>query len=346
MPNVCKIVQMLFISNSRARAYCTCSRCGWDLFGHFSLVYLFSFLSPSLWEMALYRLKYCLKGSLNPRQQTNQVIYVCVCVCVCVYSNSRNEVPWVAQWYGTIAAYTRRCASVLVVFAVFLRACVQFCRFDKADATADVQWHCNHRLPLWYHYFPAHSSLGADILVYWIGKIIPTCAPSGSRTLDFLRARRAPYPLGQALRLKSYLCVCVYSNSCKDVPRVAQQYRTIAAHTRCCASVLIVFVVFLRACVQFCQFDKADATPDVQWHCNHRPPLWYHYFPAQSSLGADILVYLIGKIIPTFAPGGSRTLDFLRARRAPYPLGQALHLKSYLCVCVYSNSCNDLPRTA
>ena len=39
-----------------------------------------------------------------------------------------------------------------------------------------------------------------DILVYWIGKIIQTCAPGGSRTLDFLHARRAPYPLGVALR--------------------------------------------------------------------------------------------------------------------------------------------------
>ena len=28
----------------------------------FSLVYYFSFLSPSLWETARYRLKYCLKG--------------------------------------------------------------------------------------------------------------------------------------------------------------------------------------------------------------------------------------------------------------------------------------------
>ena len=28
----------------------------------FSLVYRFSFLSPSLWETARYRLKYCLKG--------------------------------------------------------------------------------------------------------------------------------------------------------------------------------------------------------------------------------------------------------------------------------------------
>ena len=38
----------------------------------FSLVYHFSFLSPSLWETARYRLKYCLKGPLNPKQPTNQ----------------------------------------------------------------------------------------------------------------------------------------------------------------------------------------------------------------------------------------------------------------------------------
>ena len=38
----------------------------------FSLIYLFSSLSPSLWETARYRLKYCLKGPLNPKQPTNQ----------------------------------------------------------------------------------------------------------------------------------------------------------------------------------------------------------------------------------------------------------------------------------
>ena len=36
-----------------------------------------------------------------------------------MYPNSRNDVPRVAQRYGTIAAYTRRCASVHVVFVVF-----------------------------------------------------------------------------------------------------------------------------------------------------------------------------------------------------------------------------------
>ena len=39
----------------------------------FTLIYPFSFLSPSLWETARYRLKYCLKGPLNPKQPTNQI---------------------------------------------------------------------------------------------------------------------------------------------------------------------------------------------------------------------------------------------------------------------------------
>ena len=38
----------------------------------FTLIYPFSPLSPSLWETDLYRLKYCLKGLLNPKQPTNQ----------------------------------------------------------------------------------------------------------------------------------------------------------------------------------------------------------------------------------------------------------------------------------
>ena len=33
----------------------------------FTLIYPFSPLSPSLWETARYRLKYCLKGPLNQR---------------------------------------------------------------------------------------------------------------------------------------------------------------------------------------------------------------------------------------------------------------------------------------
>ena len=41
----------------------------------FILIYPFSPLSPSLWETARDRLKYCLKGPLNPKQPTNQPTY-------------------------------------------------------------------------------------------------------------------------------------------------------------------------------------------------------------------------------------------------------------------------------
>ena len=122
---------------------------------------------------------------------------------LCVYANSRNDVPRVAQRYGTTAAHTRRRASVLVVFIVF---CVHMYSFaglirrtppPTFSGTAITNRHSDTTI------FPAQSSLGVDILVYWIGKIVRTCAPGGSRTLDFLRARRAPYPLGQALHFKT-----------------------------------------------------------------------------------------------------------------------------------------------
>ena len=37
-------------------------------------------LSPSLWETARYRLKYCLKGPLNPKQPTNQPFLALVAI--------------------------------------------------------------------------------------------------------------------------------------------------------------------------------------------------------------------------------------------------------------------------
>ena len=55
---------------SMARAYCACSRCEWGGLDIFSLDYHFYLLSPSLWDMAQYRLKYCLKGPLSRIQPT------------------------------------------------------------------------------------------------------------------------------------------------------------------------------------------------------------------------------------------------------------------------------------
>ena len=67
-------------------------------FDIFSLIYLFSILSPSLWETAQYRLKYCLKGPLNPKQPTNQlkisqVLGLKYCFYIFLFISS-NEVGW------------------------------------------------------------------------------------------------------------------------------------------------------------------------------------------------------------------------------------------------------------
>ena len=43
----------------------------------FTLLYLFSPLSPCLWETARYRLKYCLKGLLNPKSTNQLQIITC-----------------------------------------------------------------------------------------------------------------------------------------------------------------------------------------------------------------------------------------------------------------------------
>ena len=43
----------------------------------FTLIYPFSSFSLSLWETARYRLKYCLKRPLNPKQPTNRNSQAC-----------------------------------------------------------------------------------------------------------------------------------------------------------------------------------------------------------------------------------------------------------------------------
>ena len=137
----------------------------------------------------------------------------CCNLSVCI-PNSRNDVPRVAQRYGTIAAYTRRRASVLVVFVVF---CVHMYSFaglirrtppPTVSDTAITDRHSDittiQLRALW-------------VRIYWSifldRKNVRTCAPGGSRTLDFLRARRAPHPLDQALRetVSIGLTSCFYS---------------------------------------------------------------------------------------------------------------------------------------
>ena len=126
---------------------------------------------------------------------------VCVCVCVCVPILITTFPEWLSG--SEPLPHTRCRASVLVVFVVFCVHMHSFARLIRRTPpptfsdTAITDLHSDTT------FFPAQSSLGADILVYWIGKIVRTCAAGGSRTLDFLRARRAPNPLGQALRQKA-----------------------------------------------------------------------------------------------------------------------------------------------
>ena len=49
---------------------------GGDCLDIYALLYLSSSLSPSLCEMAQYRLKYCLKGPLNKKTTNQQFEYI------------------------------------------------------------------------------------------------------------------------------------------------------------------------------------------------------------------------------------------------------------------------------
>ena len=61
----------------------------------FTLIYPFSFLSPSLWETARYRLKYCLKGPLNPKQPTILTVWLFFGIIVWSYDSVlRNRIHY------------------------------------------------------------------------------------------------------------------------------------------------------------------------------------------------------------------------------------------------------------
>ena len=118
----------------------------------------------------------------------------------CVSSNSRYDVPRVAQRYGTIAAHIRRRASVRVVFVV---CCVHMHSFaglirrtppPTFSDTAIIDRHSDTTIfQLRAHWVRISRSIGSE-------KSFGHVPPVGSRTLDFMRARRALYPLDQALR--------------------------------------------------------------------------------------------------------------------------------------------------
>ena len=77
----------------------------------FTLIYPFSPLSPSLRETARYRLKYCLKGPLNPKQPTNLLPeYALTCkVCTGYCAKSKKK-----YFIGLYISFSDVCACVCV----------------------------------------------------------------------------------------------------------------------------------------------------------------------------------------------------------------------------------------
>ena len=94
---------------SRARTYCAWSRSGGGGLDIFSLDYHFSLLSPSLWETVRYRLKYCLKGPLSPKQPTNSVSHTRLLSITHRLKGQNNcqqpACPWMDGWLAILRPF-------------------------------------------------------------------------------------------------------------------------------------------------------------------------------------------------------------------------------------------------
>ena len=121
-----------------------------------------------------------------------------------------------------------------------------------------------------------------QLRVYWVriswsigsDKIVRTCAAGGSRTLDFLRERRPPYPLGQALRLFILLFTMLAFKSFLTSRQVHPNHldKSISSFrgSRCPLSSFIVF------CIEFLLANSVDpvqtprfAASEMGLHCLH-----------------------------------------------------------------------------
>ena len=83
----------------------------------FTLVYPFFPLSPSLWETARYRLKYCLKGPLNPKT-TNQIqseLFRLVCEKFGV--DQTRTAPYRPNSDGLVERFNRTLKQMLKIFS-------------------------------------------------------------------------------------------------------------------------------------------------------------------------------------------------------------------------------------
>ena len=112
---------------------------------------------------------------------------------MCVYSNSRNDVPRVAQWCGTIAAHTWSRASVLVLFVVLyvhMHSFAGLIRWTPPPAFSDTAITDGHS-----------DTTVFQLRAYWV-RI--SWSIGSEKSLVHVPPVGAPYPLGQALRCPLY----------------------------------------------------------------------------------------------------------------------------------------------
>ena len=80
----------------------------------FTLIYPSFPLSPSLWETARYRLKYCLKGPLNPRPTNQRTLYFI-------------SIIFVKKYNYILANINSESSRVIFSFFVFIQWVKHFC---------------------------------------------------------------------------------------------------------------------------------------------------------------------------------------------------------------------------
>ena len=73
----------------------------------FTLIYSLSSLSPSLWETARYRLKYCLKGPFNPKQPTTKQMLSGEFCSRCMINKNTSSSPRIT--YALFGYYEKNC---------------------------------------------------------------------------------------------------------------------------------------------------------------------------------------------------------------------------------------------
>ena len=104
----------------------------------FTLIHPFSSASRPLWEKARYRLKYCLKGPLNPKQPTNQHPLLpseSSCLCPCIFSFC--FIPLLLQ-ISPLITEVENIFGDTWLFPAYLSACISHCCIVGDNHGTDV----------------------------------------------------------------------------------------------------------------------------------------------------------------------------------------------------------------